>query len=110
MKLSKCSCQLSAITIRKIRSSRSIDHYDVAMSDTDTGPPPILDSARVLCYAVVDGSVGCSGRTLLFVGGVEVGGVPYLAIRAGAQACIERLHERQAYKGGAGHSALHFSC
>jgi ClpX C4-type zinc finger len=43
-------------------------------------PPPVLDSARVLHYAVVDDSVGYTGRDLLTVGGVEIGRVPCLAI------------------------------
>jgi hypothetical protein len=43
-------------------------------------PPPILDCARVLQYAVVDRSMGFSGRTALFVGGIELGRVPRLAI------------------------------
>jgi len=54
--------------------------YDGRMSDPDTDPGAILDSAKVLCYATVDDSVGCSGHSNLFVGGVEIGRVPYLAI------------------------------
>ena len=42
-------------------------------------PPPALDCARLLHYAVVDKSVGYSGRTL-FVDGKELGRVPHLAI------------------------------
>jgi hypothetical protein len=45
-----------------------------------SAPPPVLDSARVLHYAVVDDSVGYTGRDLLTVGGVEIGRVPCLAI------------------------------
>ena len=43
-------------------------------------PPPVLDSARVLQYALVDKSVGYVGRTLLFVAGKELGRVPRMAI------------------------------
>lgn len=43
-------------------------------------PPPVLDCARVLHYVVVDRSMRYSGRTLLFVGGIEVGRVPRMAI------------------------------
>lgn len=43
-------------------------------------PPPVLDGARVLKYAVLDGSVKFSGRTLLFVDGKELGPAPCLAI------------------------------
>ena len=43
-------------------------------------PPPVLDCARVIEYAVLDASVGYSGRTLLFVNGKELGRVPCLAI------------------------------
>ncbi|MGH9515628.1 MAG: ClpX C4-type zinc finger protein [Terriglobales bacterium] len=42
--------------------------------------PPVLDCARVLHYAVLDRSVTFSGRSLLFVGGKELGRVPCLAI------------------------------
>lgn len=43
-------------------------------------PPPVLDCARVLEYAVLDDSVSFSGRTLLFVDGKELDPVPCLAI------------------------------
>jgi hypothetical protein len=43
-------------------------------------PPPVLDCARLLHYAVVEKSIVYSGRTLLFVDGKEVGRVPCLAI------------------------------
>jgi hypothetical protein len=43
-------------------------------------PPPVLDSARVLKYAVLDDSVKFSGRTLLFVDGKELDPAPCLAI------------------------------
>lgn len=45
-----------------------------------SSPPPVLDSARLLHYVRVDKSVGYVGRTLLFVGGRELGRSPYLAI------------------------------
>lgn len=45
-------------------------------------PPPVLDCARVIEYAILNESVGYSGRTLLFVDGKELGEVPCLAICA----------------------------
>jgi hypothetical protein len=46
-------------------------------------PPPVLNCARVVEYAVLNESVGYSGRTSLFVDGKELGQVPCLAICAG---------------------------
>ena len=43
-------------------------------------PPPVLDCARLLHYAVLDAGVEFSGRSLLFVDGKELGAVPCLAI------------------------------
>jgi|SRR5688572_27551223 hypothetical protein len=43
-------------------------------------PPPALDNAKVLEYAIVDSSVRYSGRLQLFYGGKKVGPVPGLAI------------------------------
>jgi hypothetical protein len=43
-------------------------------------PPPVLDAARVLEYAVLDDSVRYSGHSSLFVDGKELGPVPRLAI------------------------------
>lgn len=43
-------------------------------------PPPILDSARVLEYAVVDDTVKFTHRISVYVGGRELGAVPRLAI------------------------------
>jgi hypothetical protein len=45
-----------------------------------TPPPPVLASARVLAYAVVDEGVLFTGRQKLFVAGRELGPVPRLAI------------------------------
>jgi hypothetical protein len=45
-------------------------------------PPPVLDCARVIEYAVLNESIGYSGRTLLFVDRRELGQVPCLAICA----------------------------
>jgi ClpX C4-type zinc finger len=45
-----------------------------------TKPPPLLASARVLEYAVVDESVGYSGKSWVFVGDRELGRVPRLAV------------------------------
>jgi len=49
------------------------------MADIESVSPPILDSAKVLCYALIPDSVEFT-RTLLFIDGVEVGRVPRLAI------------------------------
>jgi ClpX C4-type zinc finger protein len=43
-------------------------------------PPPVLDRARVIAYAVLDDSVQWTGRQKLFVGGKELGPVPRLAL------------------------------
>jgi predicted RNA-binding Zn-ribbon protein involved in translation (DUF1610 family) len=53
---------------------------DPAMSNHASAPPPCLDNARVIFYAILDASVTYSGRTLLFVDGKELGRVPRLAI------------------------------
>jgi ClpX C4-type zinc finger len=47
---------------------------------TSSAPPPVLDLARVIEYAIVDGSVEWTGRQKLLVGGKEVGVVPRLAL------------------------------
>lgn len=46
-------------------------------------PPPFLDSAHVLVYAVLDESVSYSGHSSLFINGKELGPVPCLAICQG---------------------------
>jgi len=43
-------------------------------------PPPVIDSARVLHYAIVDKSIPFRTETKLYVGGVLLGRVPRLAI------------------------------
>jgi len=43
-------------------------------------PPPVLDSSRVLQYAVLNASAAYSGHSDLYRDGVEVGPVPRLAI------------------------------
>lgn len=50
------------------------------MKQTVTPPPPVLNSARVLAYAILDESVSYSGHSSLFVDGKELGPVPCLAI------------------------------
>ena len=45
-----------------------------------TAPPPALDSARVIAYALVGDSVQWTGRQKLLYGGKEVGPVPCLAL------------------------------
>ena len=47
------------------------------MSDA---PPPVLDMARVIAYAIVDESVHWTGKQKLFVGDKELGPVPKLAL------------------------------
>jgi hypothetical protein len=43
-------------------------------------PPPVLDSAKVLEYAVIDSSVQFTGALHLYHGDTRVGAVPCLAI------------------------------
>jgi hypothetical protein len=43
-------------------------------------PPPTINCARLIAYAVLDHSVGYRGHTSLYVGDQEVGRVPCLAI------------------------------
>jgi hypothetical protein len=43
-------------------------------------PPPVLDGARLLAYAVVDGTVVHAGTSSLHVDGKPIGAVPGLAI------------------------------
>lgn len=50
------------------------------MGQQTTSPPPVLASARVLEYAILDGSVGFSGKSRVFVESRELGRVPRLAI------------------------------
>jgi hypothetical protein len=45
-------------------------------------PPPIIDSAKLLAYAVVDSNVEFTDRISLFVDGAKLGKVPKLAITA----------------------------
>lgn len=52
----------------------------LVMADRNNAPPPVLDCARVLQYAVLTPAVHFSGRSLLFVDGKELGQVPCLAI------------------------------
>lgn len=50
------------------------------MAQLTTRPPPVLASARVLEYAILDGSVGFSGKSRVSVESPELGRVPRLAI------------------------------
>jgi len=43
-------------------------------------PPPVLDNARVLQFAILPQSIPFAGRSLVFVDGKELGRVPRLAI------------------------------
>jgi len=47
---------------------------------TPSLPPPIIDSARVLCYAIIDADVEYTGRIHLIVEGGRLGRVPGVAI------------------------------
>ena len=43
-------------------------------------PPPLVDCTRVLYYAIADDSVRYTPRNKIYVGGVELGEVPRLAV------------------------------
>lgn len=43
-------------------------------------PPPLIHSARVLHYAIVDASIRYTRSTAVYVGGAEIGPVPRLAV------------------------------
>ena len=43
-------------------------------------PPPVLDMARVIAYAILDSSVEWTGRQRLYAGGNLLGAVPRLAL------------------------------
>jgi len=71
-------------------------------------PPPVLDCARVLQYARIDKSVRYVGRTLLFVGGRELGRVPSLAICEDRKAGVLLFHCNHNWKvlGCSGHESV----
>jgi len=50
------------------------------MTARSDSPPPVLDCARVLAYAITDASVNYIERQTLYVGGKLLGRVPRLAI------------------------------
>jgi hypothetical protein len=50
------------------------------MPDAPDAPPPVLDGARVIAYAIVDDTVRWTGRQKLFRGDILVGAVPRLAL------------------------------
>jgi hypothetical protein len=50
------------------------------MTQDPPSPPPALDCARVLAFAILNDSIKHSGRTSLYVDGKELGPVPRLAI------------------------------
>jgi hypothetical protein len=56
------------------------------MGRLTTQPPPVLASARVLQYAILDGSVGFSGKSRVFVESCELGREPRLVIAEGLEA------------------------
>jgi len=47
---------------------------------TPDAPPPVLDMARVIAYAIVDDSIEWTGRQTIFVGDEKLGRVPRLAL------------------------------
>ena len=47
---------------------------------TPDAPPPVLDGARVIAWAIVDDSVRWTGRQKLFRGDVPIGAMPRLAL------------------------------
>jgi hypothetical protein len=55
-------------------------------------PPPAIDSARVLAYAILGDSVQWTGRQKLFHGGKEVGPVPCLALCENAWGDWKEIH------------------
>ena len=71
-------------------------------------PPPVLDCARVLHYALVDKSVGYVGRTLLFVDGKELGRVPLMAICEDRKVGVLLFHCNRNWKvlGCSGHDSV----
>lgn len=50
------------------------------MPEPFSAPPPVLNSARVLYYVMLDDSIAYTRRHLLLVDGIELGRVPCLAI------------------------------
>jgi hypothetical protein len=58
------------------------------MSNVIAKPPPVLASAHVLEYAIVDGSVAYTGKSTLYVDGTAISAVPCLAI-------CRNLHDEQ---------------
>jgi hypothetical protein len=48
--------------------------------NTPLSPPPVIDFARLIAWAIVDESVRWTGRQTLFVGDKLLGAVPRLAI------------------------------
>jgi hypothetical protein len=57
-----------------------------------SAPPPAIDSARVLAYAILDDSVQWTGRQKLTHDGKEVGPVPCLALCQNAWGDWEQIH------------------
>ncbi len=50
------------------------------MSQCSHPPPPVLDGAVVIAYASTEAPVRYTGRTVLYVDGVELGSVPRLVL------------------------------
>ena len=71
-------------------------------------PPPVIDCARVLCYARINKFVGYAGRALLFVDGKELGRVPCMAICESQKIGILLFHCCRNWKtlGCSGHESV----
>lgn len=57
-----------------------------------TVPPPALNNARVIAYAIVDDSVEWTGRQKLFVGANQIGPVPRLALCQDVWGDFKEIH------------------
>jgi len=63
-----------------VRLPGDVDRWVYRDRDIMTEPPYVLDSARVLAYAVLDQTVSYTGRISVYVGGKLLSPVPRLAI------------------------------
>jgi len=52
----------------------------MTLRNNEVAPPPVIDSARTICYAVIDDNVVFTDRICLSVDGEKLGEVPCLAI------------------------------
>jgi hypothetical protein len=54
-------------------------------------PPPVLDFARVIAYAILDDSVKWTGKQKIFVGDEQLGPVPRLALAQDVEGELEDI-------------------